>query len=274
MKNLSDKVAIVTGCTGGIGNAVCKSLASNRVKVIGISRNYNKNVDGFLQEYISADLGNFNSISNISTILKKYNHIDYLINCSGSLTPGTLNLLSNTEIESNVNSNLFAVINSIKLILPVMETQMHGQIIIVGSLGGLIPMPYEAIYSSTKFAVRGLCLSLNKELKKYNIDISLISPGPVKTSMLDSEALDENSTISFFNNPIEPSIVANEVINLINKPKPEVILPKTIGRISLFMNSFPKLYEIIFPAVMNIGARKLKKYRLRNLINNPRQNNV
>ena len=79
-------------------------------------------------------------------------------------------------------------------------------------------MPYSAIYSATKFALRGFTFSLAEELKGTGTKISLITPGSVVTKMLDYEAKCENSAISFVSKPISPAKVADAVLRVIHKP--------------------------------------------------------
>ena len=188
-------------------------------------------------------------------------YLKNIINCAGSILPGNFEHLNEDEIESLIKNNIHSVIYPVKAALPIMIKQGTGKIITIGSLGGIIPMPYEAIYSMTKFAVRGFSLSLVKELKDRGIDISLISPGSTKTRMLDRESLDNNSTISFIQRPLHPNKIAKTVISLIEKPKFEVVLPRFSATLSLFVNLFPKLFYKVFSSVEKIGRQRMKLYR-------------
>jgi len=94
-------------------------------------------------------------------------------------------------------------------------------------------MPYETMYSATKFGVRGFSLSLAEELKSTGINVSLISPGPVKTKLLDLEATDDKSTISFVNKPYDPKTIAKATLKLIQNPQSKLILPSYIKQPSL-----------------------------------------
>jgi short-subunit dehydrogenase len=133
----------------------------------------------------------------VEAVEKKFQRIDVLVNCIGAIVPGTLETVSEEDIQRVISTNIISVVNGVKAVLPIMRRQGKGQIINVGSLGGILPMPFETLYSATKFAVRGLSLSLSEELKGTGIAVSLISPGPVRTKMLDLEATDDFSTITF-----------------------------------------------------------------------------
>ena len=91
--------------------------------------------------------------------------------------------------------------------------------------------------------------------------MTLISPGPVKTKLLDLESEDDDSTLTFVSNIVCPSLIAKELLKIIYNPKVEVILPKYLTLPSLFVNSHTKLFENAFPLLNKIGRRGLKNYR-------------
>jgi len=268
MNNLTGNTVIVTGCTGGVGKAVCKLLAARGAIIIGISRKNDDLLEEELKKvnpensFLPVDLSIYNLCEKaIKIIHNRYQKIDILINCAGSIIPGQFEKLNAEEIDSIIKNNLYSVVYSVKAILPYMFQQHSGKIIVIGSLGGIIPMPYEAIYSSVKFAVRGFFLSVREELKGTGIKLSLISPGSIKSRMLDIEAKDSNSAISFVQKPMKPEKIAEEVLSIIDKPVREVILPKGSTLISLIVNRFSFLLSLIFPLLNMIGRRGQNNYR-------------
>ena len=268
MVDLSQKVVVVTGCSGGIGSSICNQLFVFNATIAGICRNADLVSNIIFKEckrdnvFFTADVSKYDScIKIINEIYERFKRIDILINCAGSILPRNLENLNEDEIESLIKNNIHSVIYPVKAALPIMIKLGSGKIITIGSLGGIIPMPYEAIYSMTKFAVRGFSLSLVKELKDRGIDISLISPGSTKTRMLDRESLDNNSTISFIQKPLHPNKIAKTVISLIEKPKFEVVLPRSSVTLSLLVNLFPKLFYKVFSSAEKIGKKRMKLYR-------------
>jgi short-subunit dehydrogenase len=268
MVDLFQKVVVVTGCSGGIGSSVCNQLFVYNATIAGICRNADLLSNIIFKEcrrdnvFFNADVGKYDScVKIVNEIHERFKRIDVLINCAGSILPGNFENLNEDEIESLIKNNIHSVIYPVKAVLPIMIKQGSGKIITIGSLGGIIPMPYEAIYSMTKFAVRGFSLSLVKELKDRGIEISLISSGPTKTRMLDKESSDNNSTISFIQKPLHPNKIAKTVISLIEKPKFEVVLPKSMATLSLIVNLFPKLFYKVFSSIEKIGRKRMKLYR-------------
>jgi uncharacterized protein len=262
MNNLYGKTAIVTGATGGIGREVCRKLYDAGAVVIGINKDVNKKAD-FIHQQFSLDMSSYQDLHTIyNEILQLYGVPDYLIFCSGCLIPANYTKLSHDEIKTVINSNLISLINISKIMIPSMEILQRGHLLIVGSLGGIVPMPYSALYSSMKFAVRGFCLSLAEELKDSGIKISHLAPGPVKTTMLDTEAMDDNSTVSFIQKPLHPGVVADKIMSLIRQPRLEVLIPSS-GKLTAFIfNLFPALFLKCFFLLKRSGSRGMKKYRL------------
>jgi short-subunit dehydrogenase len=266
MDMITGKLVVVTGCTGGIGLAVCEKLFNEGALVIGINKNKTKITTSVHQQF-SIDFDSSSELNKTFEIINnRYGIPDYIIHCAGSLIPGLFKDLSHEEIISVIDSNLISLINVLRTILPLMEARGKGDIIVVGSLGGIVPMPYSAIYSSLKFAVRGFCLSLYEEMKQKGINISHIAPGPVETSMLNKESMYDNSAISFIQKPLKPEAVAAGVLFLMKKPKPEMILPEYGWMGASFFNLFPRLFLKSFRLLEKRGVRRMKLYREKHLI--------
>jgi len=276
MKNniIKDKVVIVTGGSGGIGNEICKQLVTLGAQIIIVSRSnsYSAKLQNKITRtnpnniFIEKDLRVYDAWEElIETVLMKFSRIDILINSVGIIIPGTIESLRINEIENYLNTNMLSIIYGARAVIPVMKKQKHGHIINVGSLGGIVPMPYETMYCATKFGVRGFSLSLAEELKNTGINVSLISPGSVKTKMLDLEATDDKSTLSFVNNAYDPKTIADATLKLIQNPQSEVILPSYVKRLSLLVSKYPKLFAKIYPLLNALGRNGLKNYRIKHL---------
>ena len=267
---LKDKVVVIGGGAGGIGCTTAMLLASRGAAIVVASRANSRLVS--LQEElrfinpenicIATDLRRHDAWSSLmQTVHQRFQRIDVLINCVGTLIPRSLESFKPEEIEDIVATNLLTVVYGTRAAVRFMKSQGHGTIINVGSLGGIVPMPFESLYSAAKFAVRGFSLSMYQELEGTGIDISLISPGSVRTKMLDLEATDDRSSISFVQSPLDRMKVARAVAHLIEKPKREIILPRITGRLAQVVNLFPALFGISYPALRFLGERNLKKYR-------------
>lgn len=272
MKNITEKVIIVAGGTGGIGSATCRLLASGGATIIVANRK-NTRLGTLVQELkalnpkslcVETDLCSLSAWNEvIGTVVNEFQRIDVLVNCAGVLVPGPFERLSEHGIRSTIDANLVCAINGARAVIPAMQKQGFGHIINVGSLGGITPMPYESLYSSTKFAIRGLSLSLDEELHSCGIRVSVISCGPVNTKMLERESRDDHSTIAFVNKPLMPMDVAKEILRTIYHPKREVTLPRTWGTLALLLSPFANFYGAYFPLLSRLGRIRQESFRKR-----------
>ena len=113
--------------------------------------------------------------------------IDILVNNAGIEYWGSIENISIDEAKKLFDVNYFGPTRMCQAILPIMRKQMSGRIIQIGSRGGFRPVPSLSVYSATKFALEGISETMATTLKPWNIFVSLIEPGPVKTA-LDFEA--------------------------------------------------------------------------------------
>ena len=261
-KSMKNKVIIVIGGSGGIGNAIVNKLASCDANVVAV---FNQNLPYYSSYknilWLQADVTNPDDIDKLlSFTLQKYGKIDVLINCAGILEPGEFSSLEEIYLRKMIELNITSTFIITKKILSLMKIQGFGHIINVGSLGGIVPMPYSAVYSATKFALRGFSFSLAEELKRSEVKISLVSPGAVDTKMLDDEANDNNATISFVSNPLNPNEVADIILKVIRKPKTEVIIPRNHAFGSKIINFSPVLFHHIYKILHRIGLSGKKRY--------------
>jgi short-subunit dehydrogenase len=197
----------------------------------------------------------------IAKAVDSFGRIDVLVHCAGMLIPGNVESLGPETLRRVIDTNFTSVVLGARSVIPVMRRQGSGSIITVGSLGGILPMPYEAVYSATKFAVRGFSLSLYHELRDSGIAVSLISVGPVDTKMLVREAADDHSTISYLLRPLEARRIARTIGRTIELPRIEVILPACAGWGSALLGLFPGALAALQPLLNVLGRRGLRRYR-------------
>ena len=261
-KLLKNKVAIVTGGSGGIGNSIVKKLSYYGCKTISVYNNHfpgNQTDENTL--CVKADLTKSEEWDSLlSFTLNKFGKMDVLINCAGLLIPGNFSNLQETQITKMIETNLISLMIGTYKTLKIFTKQGFGHIINIGSLGGIVPMPYSAVYSSTKFALRGFNYSLAQELNGSGINVSLISPGAVNTKMLYKEARNNNSTISFVPKIINTDTVADRVLKVIEKPKTEIFIPSTASLTAKIISAFPALLLALYPLLNKIGNRNRQKY--------------
>ncbi|XP_031431609.1 retinol dehydrogenase 8a isoform X2 [Clupea harengus] len=111
----------------------------------------------------------------------KDRHIDILINNAGIGLLGPIESISMEEMKKVFETNFFGMVRMIKEVIPDMKKRRSGHIVVMSSVMGLQGVVFNDVYTASKFAVEGFCESLAVQLLKFNVNMSLIEPGPVHT---------------------------------------------------------------------------------------------
>jgi NAD(P)-dependent dehydrogenase (short-subunit alcohol dehydrogenase family) len=169
------RVVLVTGGSSGIGKACAELLPIYRFKVIPASR---RNAE------FPLDVTSDDSVERlVSGIIAREGRIDAVVNNAGIVIAGALEDTTTTEALYQLDTNLLGVLRVTRSVLPHMRRQGSGQIINIGSIGGLLAIPYQGLYSASKFALEGLTESLRSEVKQFGIHVSLVEPGDHRTGL-------------------------------------------------------------------------------------------
>ena len=239
MSNKS-KVILITGTSTGIGKASAEYLVQQGHTIFGTSRfpgSYQKPKNYTI---LQMDVTEFESIqAGINHIIEYKGRIDVLINNAGFGIAGAIEHTSISKAKEQFETNFFGTVRLIKSVLPIMHKQDSGLIINISSIGGLMGLPYQGMYSASKFAIEGLTESLYKELHSTKINITLIEPGDFKTSFTKKREIPKNANQSdTFQNTLniiendeksgqEPKLIGKLLNRIINKPNP--CLRYTVG---------------------------------------------
>jgi dehydrogenase/reductase SDR family member 4 len=207
MKNnildLSGKVAIVTGASKGIGEAIAQFYATHGAKVVVNSRKQEAvdavveqiNTEGGQAIGVAGQVGNSADCQNIfNATMAAYGRVDILVN--NAATNPIFGPVENTDdkaFNKIMDVNVKAPFELAKLCLPIMEKNGGGSIINISSIGGISPEQMLGIYSVSKAALVSLTKVMAAEWGKYNIRANVICPGLIQTKF--SEALWSNDMI-------------------------------------------------------------------------------
>lgn len=186
-------IALVTGSSTGIGFETSLALARNGFHTYATVRGTQKSdtikkmadKESLPLEILRLDVDNADSVREaVRGIIDKKKKIDILVNNAGYGLFGALEDLSIEEIKKQFETNFFGAIRTIKEVLPAMRKQRSGIILNITSIAGVVGIPGECIYSSSKFALEGLSESISYELQPYGIKIILIEPGVINTNFV------------------------------------------------------------------------------------------
>lgn len=184
----SGKTALVSGGSRGIGRAIVKALAHDGAKV-AFTYLQNKaaadeiaNNDTILA--FQADVANFEESKNlVKQVKERFGRIDILVNNSGITRDKLIALMSEKDWDDVLSTNLKGVFNLTKPVVGVMLRQRAGAILNITSISGLVGIPGQVNYSSSKAGMIGFTKALAKEIAKANITVNALALGFVETDM-------------------------------------------------------------------------------------------
>jgi short-subunit dehydrogenase len=232
------KIVIVTGASSGIGEATARQFAREGAKVVLAARRVDR-LEALAREIaamgtgaealvVQADLSKLEDIQSlISKTLEKFGRIDVLVNNAGF---GRLDWLEKLDpvkdIQSQFDVNVLGVIQTTRQALPIMIKQRSGHIINMCSMAGLVATPTYTIYAACKHAVHGFSEALRREVKPWNIDVSMIYPGGVTTEFGAHAGIKRktNATTPRFM-LLTAEQVGQTVVKLVRSPRPMLIIP-------------------------------------------------
>ncbi|BBN59348.1 SDR family NAD(P)-dependent oxidoreductase [Hydrogenovibrio marinus] len=183
MTSNSNLTIFITGCSTGIGHYTLKTLHAKGYHVIGSCRQ-EEDVAKIRQMGINClklDLADSDSIHHAvdELLTMAEGKIDVLFNNGAFGLPGAVEDLSRDALRYQFETNVFGTQELTNLLVPVMRQNGGGKIIYNSSILGFAAMAYRGAYNASKFAIEGLADTLRLELKKDNIHVSLIEPGPI-----------------------------------------------------------------------------------------------
>ncbi|WP_412755045.1 acetoacetyl-CoA reductase [Legionella pneumophila] len=195
---MNQRVALVTGGTGGIGTAICQEMQKLNYQVIAcyfkqgnheLAREWQKkqSMQGFDVDIVYADNSSFNDCEQLTDlVIEKYGKIDVLVNNAGITHDATLKKMTQEQWQEVINANLTSVFNMTKTALSNMLDNGYGRIITISSVNGRRGQFGQCNYAASKSALYGFTKSLAQEVAKKGITVNTVSPGYIKTEMLAS----------------------------------------------------------------------------------------
>lgn len=182
MKSQRHKIALVTGASSGIGQATAELLAKAGYTVYGTSRRGGDAIGRSFQ-MLPLDVTSDESVAGaVRQLMQQEGRIDLLVNNAGfGVAPAGAEESSIEQAQSIFDTNFFGIVRMTRAVVPHMRNQGAGRIINIGSVLGLLPMPYGSTYAATKHAIEGYSESLDHELRTRGIRVSVIEPAYTKT---------------------------------------------------------------------------------------------
>lgn len=193
MFELTDKVAVITGSSRGIGAAIAKMLATRGAKVVVNYRSNPEAAESVVADIVAAggeafavqaDVSHSNeALRLIKTVVDTYGQIDILVNNAGTTRDKLIMMMKDDDWESILQTNLSSVYYCSKAAIRPMMKKRYGRIINITSVVGLAGQAGQTNYAASKAGMIGFTKSLAKEVGSRNITVNAVAPGYIPTAL-------------------------------------------------------------------------------------------
>jgi NAD(P)-dependent dehydrogenase (short-subunit alcohol dehydrogenase family) len=237
-----DRVAIVAGASGGIGTATVRAFLAKGMRVV-LAAPQDSLLEAIAAEMqplgdraviVPTDITRREDVDRLAAkTLVTFGRIDVLANVAGIGSSPSICDTTDEELERVLAVNLLGAARLIRAVLPVMKAQRSGSIVNIGSVAGEAAVM--GIYSASKFGLRGLNDSVRREVRSYNIGVTLIEPGFVRSPM--------NASMSKLPGP---EVVADAIVAAVARPRRAQIVPANYRLPVFLVKTFPAFTDLVF----------------------------
>jgi len=227
------KVILITGASGGIGEALARKLAERKHNLVLVARNAGKlgtlcqqlaGKYGIHAEYIAADLSKQGTAGQVFAETQQRGlEIDMLINNAGIGSGGQFSELSLSSELALLQLNISSLVALTHLFLPQMQQRKSGTVINVASVASFMPIPYMATYAASKMFVRSFTEAITEECKPFNVHVMLLIPGLTRTNFNKAAGTEDRPESSYDNYTQPPEQVADEALRALDKGKQVIV---------------------------------------------------
>ena len=173
------RVILVTGASSGIGLACATHLQQRGYRVFGANRQPRADAPFAT---LRMDVTDEQSVQDgIDAIVSQTGRLDVVVNCAGFSSVGAVEDHSLAEAREQLDTNFFGRLRVCRTALPLMRQQRSGHIVNIGSIGGMVGLPFQGVYSAAEFAMTGLTEALRFEARSFGVHVTLIRAGDANT---------------------------------------------------------------------------------------------
>jgi ribitol 2-dehydrogenase len=222
---LQGKVAAVTGAASGIGKASAEVMLAAGARVVLVDRDASA-LDALCKQHGEAamplviDLLDPASCATlVPKAIEKAGKIDILHANAGSYIGGDLIEADSAAIDRMLNLNVNAVMKNVHDVLPHMIARGAGDIIVTSSVAGHYPVPWEPVYSASKWAMTCFVQTVRRQVNKHGVRVGSVSPGPVISALLADWPEENLRKAKESGSLIEPTEVAEAILFMLTRPR-------------------------------------------------------
>ncbi len=181
-----NKVAVVTGGSGGIGRCAALALKSAGCAVYEFSR-HEAPAEGVV--HIAADMTSEDQVNAaMDQVLRREGRIDILVCNAGFGISGAAETTPSAAAHAQLELNLFGTDAAVKAALPAMRAQGGGRIVCMSSIAGVLPIPFQLWYSVSKAAIIAYVLALQNEVRPFGVTVCAVMPGDIASGFTAARA--------------------------------------------------------------------------------------
>ncbi len=238
---------LVTGATGGIGEAIARAFAARGAQLTLTGRRSD------VLEPLAGELGakalvcDLSQRDDVERLAAEAGELDVLVANAALPASGELTELTQEQIDRMLEVNLRAPVALARALAPGMVARRRGHMVFISSLAGKAASPASSIYSATKFGLRGFALGLREDLREHGVGVSVVAPGFIRDAGMFADAGASLPRLVATRGPDE---VADGVIGAIERNRPEV----AVAPVSLRLGAS---FASVAPGVAAAVSRRL-----------------
>lgn len=219
------KVAAITGAASGIGLATAEALMAEGATVVFVDRD-RAALDRIVAKHGPQAVAQVTDLLDpascdamVPEILARTGRIDILHCNAGTYIGGDLAETNPAAIDRMLNLNVNAVMKNVHAVIPHMSGRGTGDIIVTCSVAGHFPVPWEPVYSASKWAITCFVQTMRRQLNKQGIRVGQVCPGPVISALLADWPEENLRKAKESGSLIEPSEVADAIVFMLTRPR-------------------------------------------------------
>ncbi len=189
-----NKSVLVTGASSGIGMETADLFAMNGFKVYAASRHPRKTDNPSIVP-IEMDVTDEKSVERAA---REIGELGVIVHCAGFGISGSAEMAPADRVRAQMETNYFGVLNVNRVFMPLLRRNRRSLVLITGSIAGLVPIPYQSHYSSSKYALEAYGKALRMEAGQFGVKVTVVEPGDTKTGFTKARTSDEPEGSPYF----------------------------------------------------------------------------
>ena len=234
--NLQGKVAVITGASMGIGEAIAQLFLQEGAKVVLCARDLARTqataqrIGGTTENTLAltCDVSKREQVQQMfNAVVEKFGRVDVLVNNAGFGLNDSVEKLDIGQLRQMFDTNYFGVMECMQAVIPIMRRQGSGDIVNISSVSGHIAVPYMSGYGASKHALQALGMVSRMELARHGINVLTVCPGYIRTDFAKNMLKGSNpervgASVRY---GVGPDVVARDTLKGLLKRKRQVVTP-------------------------------------------------